>query len=185
MSRIPPQNIKLYNRLPAPNPPITSSNVVFSFESLEQNEYFNLDSTCENWSKDLFDIMKTVSTIDVTDIKSGKFSRPGSPLRRHRHEFAKAPCPLPNNVLLENMWQIRISRRKGGIHGRFVNNIFYVIWFDPHHNLYPDDHFGGLRTVRPPQTCCKERDQEIYELRCKLEEQTEENKFLEQYIQEL
>ena len=185
MSRIPHQVLKENARLPEPNVSSRSNKIVFSFEAVEQNEFFNLDATCENWSKELFGMMKIVSNIELKDIQSGMYSRKGSTLRIHRHQNAQAPCALPNNVLLENMWQIRISNNKGGIHGRFVNNVFYVIWFDPHHNLYPNKNYGGLRKIKAPQNCCKERDEELARLNCELAQQNEEKAFLEKYIREL
>lgn len=74
---------------------------------------------------------------------------------------------------MEEMWQIRISASKGGIHGVFYENVFFVIWFDPQHNLYPDKNHGGLKRIIPPSTCCKDRDSEIarlYEENQKLQE---------------
>ncbi len=63
------------------------------------------------------------------------------------------------------MWQIRISKSKGGIHGVFCDNVFYVIWFDPQHNLYPDENHGGLKRIKPPSTCCKDREEIIIQLK--------------------
>ena len=80
-------------------------------------------------------------------------------------ETAKCPSPLPAGVDLKDCYQIRISASKGGIHGVFHENTFYVIWFDPLHNMYPDDRFGGLRKVKAPSTCCKDRDDELQRLR--------------------
>ena len=159
--------------------------IVFSFDTIEKNEYFNLDGTCQNWAADLFDTMQIVSNIPSIDIYSGKYSKEGSPLRIHTHENAKAPCKIPKNVDLKEMWQIRISASKGGIHGVFFKNIFYVIWLDPQHNLYPDENHGGLKKVVPPSTCCKDRDIEIKELKVKLEEAITDAKFWEEYARDI
>lgn len=49
--------------------------------------------------------------------------------------------------------------------------------------MYPDDRYGGLRKVKPPSTCCMERDEKINELLDELRLLTEEkNKVEEQYI---
>ena len=185
MAKIPKQNASKGSRIPLPKEDSINKNntILFSFESLDKNEFFNLDGTCKNWSSDLFDIMKIVSKISITDIRAGKYSNEGSTLRIHDHKNAKAPCELPNNTSLKDMWQIRISKTKGGIHGVFVENIFYVIWLDPLHNLYPDDRYGGLRKVVPPSTCCKERDTEILELHKKINEYEEKIKVLEGIIE--
>lgn len=145
-------------------------NVVFSFAALDKNEYFCLDGTCPNWSQELFDVLKEVSGHTVKELTSGAFSG-NSPLRVHRHQNAKPPCEVPNNIDLRDMMQIRISASKGGVHGLLIENVFYIVWLDPQHNLYPDDRHGGLKVIKPPLTCCKDRDKELELLR-------EENKEL-------
>lgn len=57
--------------------------------------------------------------------------------------------------------QARISTSQGGIHGFIIGNRFYVVWLDPHHNLYPDERYGGLKIFTPPETCCSYRDVEL------------------------
>mgnify|MGYP004477526243 FL=1 len=173
-TRITPKNIEIENK---------HEKVLFSFESVEKNEYFNLDGTCQNWAADLFDTMQKVSRIALKDIYAGKYSGKTSPFRIHRHEDAKPPCKLPSNILLEDMWQIRISISKGGIHGIFFDNIFYVIWFDPQHNLYPDKNHGGLKKVIPPSTCCKDRDMEIKQLKEENDRLQKDCEFWEAYAQ--
>lgn len=175
VKRIVPDNIKQDTE---------KKKVLFSFESLERNEYFNLDGTCVRWSSDLFDAMQEASKITMKDIHAGKYSGKTSPFRIHRHEDAKPPCSISDNIQLDDLWQIRISLSKGGIHGLFVDNIFYVIWLDPQHNLYPDKNHGGLVKIDPPSTCCKERDKEISILKEQLDEAREEIAFLNEYIQE-
>ena len=160
----------------------TSANtVVFSFEAYDKTEYFNLDGTCQNWAAELVDMMQDVSTHTVVELTSGKFSK----YRVHDHrKVQKCPSPLPNGVALKDMYQIRISKSKGGIHGVFRENTFYVIWLDPLHNMYPDDRFGGLRKVRETSTCCKDRDEEILRLQNGLEKAQNEAKEWEQLAQE-
>ena len=98
------------------------------------------------------------------DVYAGKYSGKNSTFRIHPHKDVKNPCSTPSGVNLEDMWQIRISKSKGGIHGVFSENVFYIIWFDPHHNLYPDENQGGLTKVIPPSTCCKDREAKMEEL---------------------
>ena len=185
MSRIPvPQRsqIEKNSRIPnqAKNKQAAPQKVLFSFMSVDKNEYFNLDGTCQNWSADLFETMQMVSGITIDEITAGTYSGKHSPFRIHQHQDAQAPCKVPSDISLEDMWQIRISLSKGGIHGVFVENVFYVVWFDPLHNLYPDKNHGGLRKVIPPSTCCKDRDNEIIELRSKLEEvEKERDEYME------
>lgn len=187
MKNIPKEKRKQYSRIAFTEGERSHVNkkIVFSFECIDQNEYFNLDGTCQNWSADLFDTLQKVSAIKIKEITSGNYSGKNSTLRIHRHQNATPPCKVPENILLDDMWQIRISKSKGGIHGIFSENIFYVIWFDPQHNLYPDKNHGGLKKIIPPSTCCKDRDSEIKNLIIKIQELEEDRKFLYSYISDL
>ena len=142
--------------------------ISFCFSSVEENEFFNLDATCQNWAADLFQTLKAVSSFKLTEIYAGKYSGKNSTTRIHSHKDVQNPCIYPEHASLDEMWQIRISKSKGGIHGVFVENVFYVIWFDPHHNLYPDDNHGGLKKIKAPTTCCKDRDEEVQKLKAKV-----------------
>ena len=139
---------------------LTDDGIVFSFEALDKTEYFNLDGTCQNWASDMLEMLKQVSRLTVKELTSGKFRT----FRLHTHEGARCPSPLPEGVELKDVYQLRISKSKGGIHGVLIEKCFYVIWFDPLHNMYPDEKYGGLRKVLPPSTCCKDRDKEILRL---------------------
>ena len=158
-SKINPSNI---------NTGIRNKKICFSFETVERNEYFNLDATCQNWASDLFEALKKASGISMGEVWSGKYSGKHTPFRIHSHKEAKPPCPLPKDIELEDYYQIRVSLSKGGIHGIFVDNIFYIIWFDPQHNMYPSDNHGGLKKIIPPDSCCKDRELMIDELQREL-----------------
>ena len=119
----------------------TQSAISFSFEALETTEYFNLDGTCVNWSLELLNMLKDVSSIKKEDLLNGSYAK--SKYRVHSHENATPPSKMPDGVELKDCYQIRISKSKGGIHGVFNGNIFYVIWLDPLHNMYPDERSGG------------------------------------------
>lgn len=137
------------------------NHIIFSFENLDfTNEYFGLDGTCENWSKNLFEKIRDISALEDAELR-----KPGnSTLRFHDHSNGKAKFEPPPTVSKEDFYQIRLGKSKGGIHGVLYENIFYVFWLDPHHNMYPDERYGGLKKIKPPLTCCKDRDEELSEL---------------------
>ena len=155
---------------------VTDDGIVFSFETLERTEYFNLDGTCSNWASDMLQMCKEVSKLTVKQLSSKQFRT----FRFHPHESANCPSPLPDGVELKDIYQLRISASKGGIHGILRENRFYVIWLDPLHNMYPDTRFGGLRKVREASTCCKDRDDEILRLQNELKQAQEDAKTWEQ-----
>lgn len=172
---IAPNNLKLED---------SSRYILFSFNSIDRNEYFNLDGTCQNWASDLFETLQIVSNIEEKDVRAGVYSGRNSTLRIHKHSNAKPPCKIPENISLDELYQIRISKSKGGIHGQLIKNVFYVVWFDPQHNLYPDENHGKLKKIVPPSTCCKERDKEIEDLKGKILNLTKERDALEELLME-
>jgi hypothetical protein len=148
-----------YNK---PIPVATQPNdekIVFSFELLDSNEYFNIDCTCSNWSTDLMNMMQSISSVTRKRFKTDISFRRGT-YRIHKHDV-KPPVPFPVNVNFEEVEQIRLGASKGGIHGFLAENVFYVVWLDPLHNMYPDDRHGGLRKIKPAVTCCGWRDEEL------------------------
>lgn len=46
---------------------------------------------------------------------------------------------LPNeDDLVDQSFQFSLSGNEHGrIHGFFIDNVFYIVWFDPNHQLYP------------------------------------------------
>jgi hypothetical protein len=177
-NRIPRQTDISTTKIPMPFVP-NEKNVIFSFRTLDTNEYFNLDCTCANWSSELFNMMREVSTKNVNEILSNKYKT----YRVHNHSTAKLPIKPPFEIKMDDFYQIRISKSKGGIHGIFYENIFYVVWLDPLHNMYPDDKFGGLRILRQPTTCCKEREEKITDMQEELKKVKEENEILTQLFE--
>lgn len=161
---------------------ITQRGISFSFEILQTTEYFDLDRTCVNWSVDLFNMLKNVSSIKKEDLLSGSYAK--STYRVHSHENANPPSELPEGVELKDCYQIRISKSKGGIHGVFFDDVFYVIWLDPLHNMYPDEKYGGLRKVRPGSTCCKDREELMEQLQEENNKLSEENQMLNEMLEE-
>ena len=154
--------------------------VTFSFSALEKTKHFNLDATCPNWSSELFEMLRNVSNYSKTELISGRLRT----YRVHNHETAHPPDPLPDGVALKDCYQIRISKSKGGIHGVFNENVFYVIWLDPLHNMYPDDRYGGLKVITPPKTCCMDRNEALEELKRENAQLKEDCEFWEKEAQE-
>lgn len=176
-----PRNIISPNNLEIDD--VKKRKIVCSFGALEYNDYFNLDGTCANWSKALFDLLKRMASITYGEALNGTYNKYGSPFRIHNHKNANVPCAIPLNIEKEDLYQIRISENMGGIHGFFNENVFHVIWLDPLHNMYPSKDRGGLKKIIPPSTCCKERDEELKELIKRNGELTQEIKAYEEMFE--
>lgn len=139
--------------------------IIFSFRFLDfSNPAFNLGGICEKWYPELFNMLSNVSKLNrheliITHEKT---------YRCHDHDWDNLDYRFNFDDEFLNQVdcrQIRISKSKGGIHGFLIGNTFYVVWIDPHHNLYPDEKYGGRKFFDPPTTCCSYRDSELEKLK--------------------
>ena len=150
------------------------SPLLFSFEILDtQHKYFNIGGICVNWVQTAVEKLSEVNKVKVIDLQSGKYTKNG-PFRFHNHKNGNPRFEPPDNIEPEDFYQIRFGTNSGGIHGLLVENVFYIKWVDPHHNMYP--HKGKNPVVyQIPGECCKERDAEIEELNQKIEKLEKKN----------
>lgn len=180
MAKIPKVQIKeAPGVIPKPNfVPKDDDAIVFSFAALEQNEYFNVDKSDSGWTLVLLDLLRNISKYSkkflITNCSNNTY-------RVHDQEKANPPCDLPEGIALKDLYQISLGKSKGRIHGVFYENVFYIIWLDPKHNLWPDKNHGGIKIVVPPND---PRDEKIGELCEKVKKQKEEIDAYEQLFNE-
>ena len=153
-----------------------TDNIIFSFALFEFHDYFNFGGTCERWVKRMFEVLTMLSKEITPDRLRYEFSGKTT-LRYHQHVRGKTQF-WPTNISEESLnqgefSQIRFGKGQGGIHGLLLDNVFYVIWVDPHHNMYPDERYGGLKKFSEPGECCKYRDDELEKLNKKVKEYEE------------
>lgn len=134
--------------------------LLFSFEILEYNDYFNLNKTCERWGVDFINLLADLSKVTVKQFRCNPKFKSGT-YRIHSHEDSRPPPsisfpPKVKELGLKQFWQIALDKSSGRIHGILIDNVFYIIWLDPLHNLYPSKQYanGKHRKVTPPQKCC-------------------------------
>lgn len=134
--------------------------IIFSFEYLDRsNEKFNLGGTCVQWFVSLLDTLK-----DISQKTFYEFTLSASHYEYHNHnwkETSEKGFPFSNDSVQYEGAQFRISSSKGRVHGFFIGHVFYIVWIDPHHNLYPDDRFGGIRTYPRQNTCFEQLEERI------------------------
>lgn len=139
--------------------------LMFSFESLKTNEYYNMDYTCEKWGKIMIDALYDLSQHNYVDVIQNRFTK----YRVHPLKSAHDPAKLPPGVNIDDMHQIRFDKSNGGIGGIFRENVFYVVLLDPLHNIYPNDHFGGKKKIKPAENCCEYFDEVLIEQQTEIE----------------
>lgn len=143
-----------------------------SFELLDlDHKYFNLGGICPKGINAMFKIMSFI-TKEITPerLRGPEFVGGKGTIRYHPHDDPKKITDWPPIISQESkdpeieFCQIRFGKSYGGMHGLLIANIFYVIWLDPQHNMYPDDKYGGLKEYDLPGDCCKVQESLVSKL---------------------
>lgn len=138
--------------------------MVFSFAILDRNEYFDFSKTCDKWAVVLMNALKELSSKTVGQI----INNPGKNLSFHSDINAIGKCPInpPTGISFDELYEIRFSKSTGRIHGKLIENVFYIVWLDPLHNVFPDDRYGGPKKIRMvEEPCCGSLLNEIERLK--------------------
>ncbi|MEH7116886.1 hypothetical protein V7128_05590 [Neobacillus vireti] len=137
---------------------LNKEKIFFSFQFLDtQHEAFNCGETNNGWFLHLFDNLSELSKLTFTELEKQR-----QHYDMHRHDFNKTEYHYIDNHRLneeilsqispENMIQFRLSTGGGRVHGIRYHNKIYIIWLDPHHNMNPDERFGGSKFFEAPLT---------------------------------
>lgn len=123
-------------RISTPPPP--SGHVSFSYRYLASTDKFNT-SECENrWFDGLFERLRALSSLRPQEILSSR----SDSLRAHPIDFSRTSEPKGfahlNPQLREyRPYQFQVSKGTGRVHGFFSGLVFFIVWLDPYHRLYP------------------------------------------------
>ena len=113
--------------------------VRFSFKYVDFTKKYPLGNGVEGYFECLFDRLKAISGLKISQFRTDK----GKGLRAHTHVWEETSEPGGFQHLTEQLrqcepWQFQVSSNKHGrIHGILIDEVFYVIWLDPNHKLYP------------------------------------------------
>ena len=125
--------------------------ITFSFSTFDRtHELFNLggkekDGTVGGeWFLRLFDCLKIVSGKTIEEMKK-------KPYRLHPVDWnnTNTKCPTPSEQI--EYWQFRIDKSHGRVIGILIDLVFYVVWFDPYHNLTNSEGYGGVQKFPYPK----------------------------------
>jgi hypothetical protein len=114
--------------------------ITFSFKHLDSsNKKFSIKDKDWNYFHKVFDRFKSISDWTQKRLVTNYTNA----LRCHPIEWKETTerrgfHHLSDEILEGTQpYQISISSNEHGrVHGFFISNVFYVIWFDPHHALY-------------------------------------------------
>jgi hypothetical protein len=162
---------------------LNKEKIFFSFQFLDtQHEAFNCGGTNDGWFVHLMDNLSELSKLTFSE-----FEQQRQHYDMHRHDFSKTEYNYKENNCLneailsqispENMIQFRLSTGGGRVHGIRYHNKIFVVWLDPHHNMNPDERFGGLKFFDAPLTPYQEL---LLELESKNEELSKVKKEFEE-----
>ena len=121
----------------------------FSFACLDmENEYFNLGGTAEDgtvggkWFWHLLECLKSVSNKTIAELKNSVHDL-------HPVDWSKTNVKCPSDNQAE-YWQFRINKSRGRIIGMLIDNVFYIVWLDPHHNLTDSEGYEKAKKFPKP-----------------------------------
>lgn len=114
----------------------------FSFKFLDlDHELFHCKGREAIYFQRLLDRMKDLSGTPVSALTN---ARPNAALRFHRIDWQDDRVSVKSFGIRgweeydQEAWQFSISANEHGrIHGFLIENVFYVVWLDPEHQLYP------------------------------------------------
>lgn len=70
----------------------------------------------------------------------------------HPIDWKETNATAPPNSEQLDFKQLRINKSKGRIIGFNIDNVFYVMWLDPHHNLTNSEGYGAATYHYRPQS---------------------------------
>ena len=137
--------------LPYNGSALTEKSFSFSFACFDrQHELFNLgDNSAPDgvvsgrWFLSLLDCLKSVSNQRISDLRSSVHDL-------HPIDWGKANTSPPSGFEQLEYWQFRVNKSRGRVIGFKIDNTFYVVWLDPHHNLTDSEGYGKVQRHRPP-----------------------------------
>ena len=125
--------------------------ITFSWYHFDRKHIaFNLGGTRLEWYVDLIDALKEVSQRTRYQLQTEHH------FRAHKHDWIKLKYKydLPEDVWAQldedACWQFHLSKSTGVVHGFFIDSLLCIVWLDPHHNLYPDQKYGGAKFFDKP-----------------------------------
>jgi hypothetical protein len=100
--------------------------------------------TCEDRSVDYFQkLLERIKDLSKERVDDLLVSRTNTTTRFHRIDFSEARVNAHGFGIAgwedcdEEAWQFSLSSNEHGrVHGFLIENVFYVVWLDPKHQLY-------------------------------------------------
>lgn len=121
------------------NKQIPDDLIRFSFKYTDFSDKYPLKNNDSGYFKSFFDRLRSLSQMKVSEFRTNR----DKSLRAHTHDWSRTLEPEGFKHLNEQMrqcepWQFQLSANQHGrVHGILLDEVFYIIWLDPNHELYP------------------------------------------------
>lgn len=143
-------NKKLINVVPPEDKPIPFNGVkvkedgfTFLFSCFDRtHKFFNVREVTVSWFVDLLNCFKNVSGNTISELKNSIHDF-------HPVNWSKTNVKHPSEQ--GEYWQFRMNKSKDRVIVLLIENIFYVVWLDPHHNLTNSEGYSGVKKFPPPK----------------------------------
>ncbi len=135
-----PTNVLLSTNNIKPTEVRDTEKVSFNFKRLNEKEN-KFKFTCKDakYFCILLDRLKNISYFSKKELATNN----SRGLRCHKINFSDIKVSERSFGILgedvdEDAWQFELTANEHGrVHGYFIDSIFYVVWLDPDHELYP------------------------------------------------
>jgi hypothetical protein len=138
MAKIPPAKPPS-GKIPTPSKP-GHSGLSFSFKHFRNRDPFQIENGGDGYPLALLERLKAVCAMSALEMKVSR-----SPALRC-HPIAWGETTQPDgfdhlNAFMREQtepYQFEVSvNEHGRVHGFFIDDVFYIVWLDPEHALYP------------------------------------------------
>jgi hypothetical protein len=112
----------------------------FSFEHFDSSDEEVCPPTFQpHYTQTLMERLKALSSWKLKEFMNAH----SKSIRAHPHDWETTARPQGFQHLNEQLrscraWQFQLSKNEHGrVHGFFIGNIFYIVWLDRDHKVYP------------------------------------------------
>lgn len=124
-----------------------------SFQYIDwDKEHFFVHGLDSKFYRQLFDCLHRLSKHQESEIRQQKAPDLNPKFINWDHKFI-TESSFPGSISREicsHAFEVRITKNAGRIHGFIWGNVYYVVWFDPCHNLFPGAEGNKTKGITSP-----------------------------------
>lgn len=143
----------------------TNIDLIFSFRFLDrETEAFNLGKVCSEWFISLLEVLKEISILSWVQLRQMETHYHVHPQDWKKTNYKYELFDKKTMLQLECV-QFGLNKSKGRVHGFRIDNVFYIYWLDPFHNMSDSLGYGRQQLYTRPNSCFEKLNLEIAKLK--------------------